>query len=62
MRRWLMALLAGALLVTTASAAGAQEDYEPDDEGGTYLALGDSVVVYDADASLPNRNTALKRS
>ena len=45
MRRWLIALLAGALLVTTAPAAGAHDYEDDDDERGTYLALGDSVAA-----------------
>ena len=45
MRRLLIALLAGALIVTTAPAAGAHDDHDDDNERSTYLALGDSVAA-----------------
>lgn len=38
MRNWMIALLVGALVIAVAPAAAAAED-----EGGTYLALGDSI-------------------
>ncbi len=38
MRNWMSALLVGALVIAVAPAAAADED-----EGGTYLALGDSI-------------------
>ena len=38
MRNWMIALLVGALVIAVAPAAAADED-----EGGTYLALGDSI-------------------
>lgn len=38
MRHWMIALLVGALVIAVAPAAAADED-----EGGTYLALGDSI-------------------
>jgi lysophospholipase L1-like esterase len=40
MRKWLIALLVGALILAVAPAAAADEH-----EGGTYLALGDSVAA-----------------
>ena len=40
MRNWMIALLVGALVIAVAPAAAATAD---EDEGGTYLALGDSI-------------------
>lgn len=46
MRRWQIALAAGALIVAMAPAAVADDDsYDDDHDGGTYLALGDSVAA-----------------
>ena len=45
MRKWLIALVAGLLVATTAPAATADGDHDDDDGGLTYLALGDSVAA-----------------
>lgn len=45
MRRWLIALVAGVLVVTTAPAATAGNHADGNDGGYTYLALGDSVAA-----------------
>lgn len=44
MCKWLRTLLAGALIIAVAPAAPADDD-DDDNEGGTYLALGDSVAA-----------------
>ncbi len=44
MRRWLIALLAGLLVLSMAPAANA-DDHNNEDGGFTYLALGDSVAA-----------------
>lgn len=43
MCKWLRTLLAGALIIAVAPAALADDDDDDEGEGGTYLALGDSV-------------------
>ena len=45
MRKWLIALLVGVLVTAMAPVALADDDDGDDDEGGTYLALGDSVAA-----------------